>query len=422
MAEKNNKALGRGISALFKKEKREERTTEVEPEGSNFEFYGSLMKKYIQSGSKDPMIAQMLEEIREHLGISPEEHMHMMETLRKREEARQVWTDKEDWEKEHGGLQNELKDMFKSYVSGSETSPSRRTSDMDVIEGPGAIALMERNPTVVLEGGDEVITVPPHDRSDQDATGDLTGPKADQTTKDEAEDEFSVEDLPELDEVIEDIEEGIEGVNPETARMTEEAQLEPPPVTIKASQGTVLDLRSLMEAGDMIGAMDMVQKLLEEDPRSTTLLNEKGVILYNMDRLSESVECYRDALAIEPDSPELNINYSIALSGIGDVDASIKHLDRAIDKDPYNEEAWNNKAVILTKMGRLRDALNCLDESIRINEGSPTAWHNTAVILERMGDYGTALECYSKVVQIDPDNVAAIEGMSYCEGRLNRSN
>lgn len=425
MAEKNNRALGRGIGALFKKEKREEPKIELEPEAGNFEFYGSLMKKYIQSGSKDPMIAQLLEEIREHLCISPEEHVHMMETLRKREEARQVWADKENWEKEHGGLQTELKDMFKSYTSNSNKGACKDDDSRTVIEGTGAIALMERNPTILSEGSEHVISVPPHiedDNQERAADGSASiGP----TVGSEARGNVPIEELPELDDIIEEIE-GIES-DVEDHRPTVEGFpfKESPESTskvINAPKETIMDLRSLMESGDMEAALDMVHRLLDSDPYSPTLLNEKGVLFYNMGRTEESLECYRRALALEPDSPELNINYALVLSMKGEMDESIEHLDRAIEKNPYNEEAWNNKAVILTQKGRLRDALNCLDESLRINERSPTAWHNTAVILERMGDYRTALECYSRVVDLDPMNGAALEGLDHCRGRLGSSN
>ena len=424
MAEKNNRALGRGIGALFKKEKKEESKIELEPEKGNFEFYGSLMKKYIQSGSKDPMIAQLLEEIREHLCISPEEHVRMMETLRKREEARQVWADKENWEKEHGGLQTELKDMFKSYTSNSDKGVCKDDDSRNVIEGTGAIALMDRNPTILSEGSEGVISVPPHiedDYLERAADGSSSvGP----TVGSEARGGVPIEELPEMDDIIEEIERNdndVENDRPEVEDIPLKGPPESQPNVINAPKETIMDLRSLMESGDMKAALDMVNRLMDSDPYSPTLLNEKGVLLYNMGRIEESLECYRRALELEPDSPELNINYALVLSGRGEMVESILYLDRAIEKDPYNEEAWNNKAVILTHTGKLRDALNCLDESLRINERSSTAWHNTAVILERMGDYRTALECYTRVVGLDPMNGAALEGLDHCRGRLGRS-
>jgi len=389
MAARNNKALGKGINALFRQEPKDEPRKEVDSE-RNFEFYGSLMKKYVQSGSRDPAIAQMLDEIRDHLCISPEEHSHLLSTLQRREEARQDRQSKENWSKEQMNLKGELGQMFTEFKGSSECTPMKVLKDEDLdlepIEATGAIALMDRNPNVITVESTVVISAGPSGEVLETAEGEL-------------------DDLPELEDENEDA---------DKQRYPGEGNQ----VGKTSPKETILDLMALMEQDMLYEALDMANRLLEVDPYSVQLLNEKGVVLYHLGKTGEALECYERGLALEPESPEININMALTLSNVGQIDRSLDLMDRAIRKDPYNEEAWNNKAVILTRIGRLRDALNCLDESLRLNGESASAWQNSGIILERLGEYGPALQCYQKVLTIEPESDLAAKGRDYCLSRI----
>jgi tetratricopeptide (TPR) repeat protein len=390
MAIRNSKALGKGINALFQQGDRRTEVSKV-PEGveKNQEFYGSLMKKYVQSGANDTVIAQMLEEIRVHLNISPEDHLQLLNTLKKREEARLDRASKENWVKAHGELKSELGRMFDDYKVQS-------LSEFPAIEGEEPqntgepIALMERNPTVVRDRGSTVISAPPS-KAEESIIAFPGHPVQSPTS-------------------------GPVGASEGIPR--KETGAAEPSIAAETPRDTELDLRSLMEDGRFEKALDMALDLLEKDPYSVSLLNEKGVILYNLDKGDEAIQAFSRGLTIEPDSAELNINCAIAMAQTGKLQGSLDLLDKAIAKDPYNEEAWNNRAVILSRIGKLRDALISLDESLRLNDRSPITWTNSAVLLERMGEYGPAFECYGKVLELDPGNDMAAKGREQCQIRI----
>lgn len=369
--------------ALFKNERRDDGAKEPDGGEKNYEFYGSLMKKYVQSGSSDPIIGQMLEEIRVHLSISPEDHLQLMNTLKKREEARQDRAGKDSWAKAHIDLKGEIGKMFNEYKVQNLKEFEPLEAEQEV-----PIALMDRNPTVIPDRYHTIISAPP---PPTEGGGIPVGPPI-------AGGAAST------------------GITPAPREVSGDDPSTPPQVV--QSKDIAMDLRPLMEDGKFAEALELVQELLEKDPYSVSLLNEKGVILYNMDRDDEAIQTFNRGLAMDPGSPELNINCAISMAKAGKLQGSLDLLDKAISKDPYNEEAWNNKAVILSRIGRLRDALICLDESLRLNERSLTAWSNAAILLERMGEYGPAFECYGRVIEIDPRNDMAARAREQCQARI----
>ena len=115
MAEKRpKKALGRGLGALIKdKDKMGKSRQEEEDEkrAKNMEFYRSLVKQYVQTGERDILTEQLLNDIRSHLKISDKEHLHLIQTLRKREQK--IPTISEESKEE---MQKEIKQEMKQLL------------------------------------------------------------------------------------------------------------------------------------------------------------------------------------------------------------------------------------------------------------------------------------------------------------------
>ena len=490
---KRSKALGKGIYALIKNKTNSTGLTPNRKVGydtinRNIEFYGSLLKKYVEGGGKDPLIEQLLSDTREHLGISKEEHLRLLKTFRKRGKELRMGKSDENWDKVQKDMREELTHLFEEFKSTNEgekeglkekkTPWKEKDEKREIIEEPGALAMpghtsrpkKERKKKVKPKrvkkhlkrdgepsfkrtkegmGEDEIRIVDEKSKSKP-----LEAPPSEEEKEILETGGFKKEQLGVLvnsDNEIEILEKRRirdkdtgkgkpdksvipeDTISTEAERDTEiqpekevevETQKETPkeeveeeaPEKIKRIEDSLTSLRYLMEEGEIQEAVAMSERLLENEPYDTSILNERGVLLYNRGDMDEAIKCYEKALHIDPESSETLINYGVILAGKGKIDESIKNLDKALDSDPYSEDAWNNKAVVLSHAGRNREALECLDESLRINEDSPETWLNAGIVLERMGEYGPALECYQNVLKYDPENVQAHEGIKYCRG------
>lgn len=513
---------------------RSRKQKEDENRAHNLEFYRSLVEQYIQMGERDMLTEQLLDDIRSHLSISDEEHLHLILTLRKREQhilQRSGGTNENiqvEIKREMAQLLDDIKKekQVKTGIKTEKDTPTFRNEgeidplERDPIEKPpdgtthagdhgqyegkgvtdmkkkdegrchsdgtahkelkdvldhtkvdwedeleyGSEPIIATAPRPGLEEGNKPIPVHapvpgmkesseplPLEPSSIDNETEIplgvmvdngtphpvqtlidrptsihhpldhpevktAGSKLQQGTEIErpiltSEHDKDLRKDPLAEGSIGTIEIDNEGMEEELEDLDEDE--------IMAEEVEVLDeslisIKILMEEGNFEDAFEMSKRLLEIDPGNTAVLNECGVALYQLDRVSEAYDCYQRMMEMGDISPESMVNYGLVLAEMGDLDASLSNLNRAIERDPYSEDGWNNKAVILYRAGRMREALQCLDEALRINERSIETWSNTGIILERMGEYGPAMECYQKILEIDPDNQRAKEGLEYC--------
>ncbi len=497
----NSKALGKGLKALIRERAPSddnEGLTEAEAKAQNMEFYGSLMKQYVQVGEGDRNTEELLYRIRQHLDIGEEEHEHLVHTLRKRDTI-DLNVSQEELHKAQKEMKQELKQLFMEFKdgdapfngNGTPVGPSEPRSDI----GGTPIPLPERTSKLV-RGTEGPISAPPsehaiseqqmmvkkrvrrlvvpkdlderagiipegdgHDRArvdwlddDRDMSipmppsptepkteRDLVAPVPGPESRPPSDGGDMFEDLGEVpesgppvqainvvkgSEVLREMldEEGISVVRPlvkgDLKAEVEMAVDSKARSDISDMEDSMMSLRLLMDEKRFEEALDMSNRLFSKGPGSTSVLNEKGFILFNLGKVDEALETYRDLLNRDPDSVEAMVNYAQVLSSMGKLDQSLQYLDLAVKKDPYSEDAWNNKAVVLSRFGRLREALVCLDEAMRINDRSIVSLINTGVILERMGEYGPALEAYKTILDLEPGNEMARMGYDSCNGRL----
>ncbi|MGA1821235.1 MAG: tetratricopeptide repeat protein [Thermoplasmatota archaeon] len=504
-----SRALGRGLKALLNRKediiKDVKGATPEEERAKTQEFYGSLLKKYVQTGERDPLIEQLLNEIRDHMKISKEEHLRLLKTFRKREKAAKKHGRDEKWDEVQSDIRSELTHLFEEFQKEEEEGESwngekpkstpwmAEEGKKDVIIEPGAIPLPERTREIVK--GDEERTIqampPPEHRKTMIKLRKVRKIKkrADEADKDDIKQKTVKDDIKKKTKVEWDEEEEKEPAEPIEAppsaselEIIHTGEISPPPMGVIVDQpetppetlvdstlestiarisyqqrkpemteepvkeveepeeepieepepeeeveemeeveeepepleDSLISLRILMEEGKIDLALDMSRRLLEAEPEDTSVLNERGVLLYHIGDIDGAFDCYDKAIKIDPDSTEYRVNYAILLAGKGELDESMRTLDKVISKDPYNEDAWNNKAVVLTHAGRFREALKCLDESLRINDKSVETWLNTAIIMEKLGEFGPACECYQNVLKLDADNKVAVEGLRFC--------
>ncbi|MBN1540088.1 MAG: tetratricopeptide repeat protein [Candidatus Thermoplasmatota archaeon] len=401
-------ALGRGLAALIKGGEdrvKPRKQLEEEKRSSNMEFYRSLVKQYVQTGERDILTEQLLDNIRGHLDISDNEHHRLIEALRKEEP--QLPRTSEG-----------TKDQTQMEIKEDRSSPTILTepSNIDDKEGTPPLTMIDPgisgipgsptgDKTLGRSSSENLVRVRISERRDpgeEECNAKMNGPP------DGSGERAGVrgENMTDLTSRVDDDEPEEEWDEMEMEELQEDEGPE--------SDDNLMSIRILMDEGKYQKALEISKRILENDPKNVSVLNECGVILYQLGRMSEAHDCYQRLMVTGEMSSESMINYAILLAEMGDLDRALSLLSEGIERDPYSEEGWNNKAVVLYKAGRLREALECLDEALRINENSAETWINTGIILERMEEYGPAMECYQKVLEMDPGNKLAREGLESC--------
>ncbi|MBI5563147.1 MAG: tetratricopeptide repeat protein [Deltaproteobacteria bacterium] len=141
--------------------------------------------------------------------------------------------------------------------------------------------------------------------------------------------------------------------------------------------------------------------------REAETWNQKGIKLFNANRLDEAVKCFDMAILLDPDSPMALHNKGLALSDLNREDEAIRCYDKALEINPDIAGAWLNKGASLNRSGRFEEAAACFDRATALSPGELLGWYNKGKNLADMGRDGEAVECYDRALSIDPKDTSA---------------
>jgi Tfp pilus assembly protein PilF len=87
--------------------------------------------------------------------------------------------------------------------------------------------------------------------------------------------------------------------------------------------------------GDLEGALSILNDALQLDINDSSIFKSKGLMLLDLDRLSEAYQSYQEALKLNPDDYTIITQIGIVLRQLGKHKESIKFLNYALSKSPH---------------------------------------------------------------------------------------
>ena len=127
-----------------------------------------------------------------------------------------------------------------------------------------------------------------------------------------------------------------------------------------------------------------------------------GVALAQQGRIGEAIERFREALRLWPENSVAHYNWGNALLGGGDVEEAIAHYREAVRLEPRGAEAYTNWGRALALQGKRDEAIAKYREALRIKPIS-VPHYNWANELFVAGDFDGAIGHYREAARLDPD-------------------
>lgn len=124
-------------------------------------------------------------------------------------------------------------------------------------------------------------------------------------------------------------------------------------------------------------------------------------------RPEKAIEHYRNAVRIEPDSPEAKHNLAIELFKKGKIDESIKYYRMALKLDSSEAKMHYNLGLVLEMKGNFSEAQKYYLEAIKLNKDYSMAYYHLANTLNKLGKTQEAIKAYQQVLRIEPQNTTA---------------
>jgi len=162
-----------------------------------------------------------------------------------------------------------------------------------------------------------------------------------------------------------------------------------------------MDLAAALHAkGDSQGAMEVYDRLYDEDPLDTKVVVMKSKVRSNMGDGTEAVALFQEAFENKPNDPEtLNVLAEI-MRDEGYNDEAKRVLDTAIKKNPKDVRNYKAKADILLEEKNYEGALELLKEALKLDTNDPQIWRALGEAQEARRDMQQALLSYDSAMKM----------------------
>ena len=137
------------------------------------------------------------------------------------------------------------------------------------------------------------------------------------------------------------------------------------------------------------------------------VLNSQGNDDYAKGRIPQAVEDYRKSLKLDPTSPEVHYNLSLALARLGDEVGEKQELEQAERLDPKFPKAHNQLGLCDLREGKLGDAEREFRKALALLPTFAGAQNNLGVLLAREGKFNDAGSLFQQATANNPHYVQA---------------
>ncbi|HEY2933436.1 MAG TPA: tetratricopeptide repeat protein [Acidobacteriota bacterium] len=154
-------------------------------------------------------------------------------------------------------------------------------------------------------------------------------------------------------------------------------------------------------------AVDRLEKMLKNEPRSVMIYNMLGLNDLRNLRLDPAVQHFKKAISLMPEHPMLAYNLAFAYLQKKEFDKAIVGFERAIRLDPNNAEAHNNLGNAYLNKGQPGKAAQCYRQAIQTSPGYKYAYYNLGRVEFEAGNVADAAQLFRRAVSLDPKYLQA---------------
>ena len=177
----------------------------------------------------------------------------------------------------------------------------------------------------------------------------------------------------------------------------------PPPTVKDPIEAAVI----LLEKGEMIPAIVMLELLRQEHPNDLRLLYNLGLAYSNFGRLEDAKAMLNESIRLHPSHVDSRVALGVAYAKEGRNQEAVKILEEAVSAEPNNPWAQRNLGGCLLAVKEVDRAISCLLRATQLNPKDQQAFFGLGEayrVAERLEDADTA---YRQVVAIDEFNDTA---------------
>ncbi|MEH2325847.1 MAG: tetratricopeptide repeat protein [Nostoc sp.] len=133
----------------------------------------------------------------------------------------------------------------------------------------------------------------------------------------------------------------------------------------------------------------------------------QGEKLYQLQRYSQAVFAFDQAIEIQPDYAQAWKNRGIILTQLDQFNEAVFAFDQAIEIQADYAQAWDDRGWALYNLGGYEEANISFNKAISIQPNYCEAYYHRGLVLGELSQYDKAIASFDYVIQIQPDNADA---------------
>jgi tetratricopeptide (TPR) repeat protein len=159
--------------------------------------------------------------------------------------------------------------------------------------------------------------------------------------------------------------------------------------------------------GDWTGAIEMMDKAIQLNPKYLRAYTARGAANYMLNRVARGLQDMESAIAIDPNYATGYVGKCFLLNELGQSGQALGNCDRAIDLAPNLSIAYNVRGVVNTSLKNFAPAQNDLERAIALDPNSYYAYNNLGVVYALRNNFQVAFKYIRQAVQLNPQSAGS---------------
>ncbi len=157
------------------------------------------------------------------------------------------------------------------------------------------------------------------------------------------------------------------------------------------------------------------QALVEKEPSPENWVN-LGWHFYQSGDYTQALECYDQALSLDPDHFAALLNTGLTYLQLRHYDSAREYLEKGVQIESASWEAHLYLGLAYIGQEKWDAAAAALSRSLELNRHVADTHYYLGYVAEQQGDLDNALESYREALRYNPDSAEAQEGLARLEG------
>jgi tetratricopeptide (TPR) repeat protein len=138
----------------------------------------------------------------------------------------------------------------------------------------------------------------------------------------------------------------------------------------------------------------------------------QGLSLANQSQWQQAINCWQQAITIEPNFVEAHFNMGIALRKLGKTQEALTKYQQVLAINPNHGMTYFSLGNLLFEEKNFTQALACYSKAIQIDPSNSSFYFQLGLVCHQLGRIAESIQCFEKVLGLDPDRADARENLA----------